>query len=216
MLKGNKIYIIKKDGTKRQILGFIPGLRIKFKGKNSIVELHEPLAKFDRCQIKIGGNNSKVSIGASKHKIKKLKIGLETSYQTVHIGKDFFCFSCEITTASEDNRIITIGDDCMFARNITIRASDGHSIVNYNTKEILNKGKDVHIGNHVWLAGNILVLKGVTIGDNCAIGHGSIVTKNCEANSVYAGNPAKQVKKNVTWLRPSPGDLERERLKNEQ
>ena len=42
---------------------------------------------------------------------------------------------------------------------------------------------------------NCTVLKGVTIGDNCIIGIGSIVTKDIPANSVAIGNPAKVVKK---------------------
>jgi len=40
----------------------------------------------------------------------------------------------------------------------------------------------------------VIILPGVTIESGCVIGVGSIVTKNCEANGVYVGNPAKRVK----------------------
>ena len=41
---------------------------------------------------------------------------------------------------------------------------------------------------------NSTILKGVTIGDNTVIGAGSVVTKNCDKNSIYAGNPCIKIK----------------------
>lgn len=41
----------------------------------------------------------------------------------------------------------------------------------------------IHIGNRVWLGAGVMVMPGVTIGDNCVIGAGSIVTKDIPANS---------------------------------
>jgi Acetyltransferase (isoleucine patch superfamily) len=46
----------------------------------------------------------------------------------------------------------------------------------------------------VWLGGNVCVLPGVTIGDNCVIGAGSVVNKDIPANSVAVGNPCKVIK----------------------
>ncbi len=51
----------------------------------------------------------------------------------------------------------------------------------------------VNIGNNVFIGMNAIITRGVTIGDNVVIGAGSIVTKDCESNSVYAGNPAKRI-----------------------
>lgn len=64
--------------------------------------------------------------------------------------------------------------------------------VNKYNEFIPSHGK-VKIGNNVWFGMNCTVLKGVTIGDNCIIGIGSIVTKDIPANSVAIGNPAKVV-----------------------
>lgn len=50
------------------------------------------------------------------------------------------------------------------------------------------------IGNRVWLGGGVIVLPGVTIGDNTTIGAGSVVTKDIPANCVAVGNPCKVVK----------------------
>jgi acetyltransferase-like isoleucine patch superfamily enzyme len=90
----------------------------------------------------------------------------------------------------------------LFARNIIVRPDDGHIIYDKDTYEIKNKGKDICIGNHVWVTGNSAILKGVHIDDNCIIGHGSIVTKSStEPNAVYAGVPAKLVRENINWTR---------------
>lgn len=202
MFNGNKIYKIDKYGNRKPFWGIIPGLSIRFKGKNSIIELHEPLPKFSKCKFRIK-NNSFISIGSSNQKIKKLYISGESNQKYI-IGKNFFTYSCELIGASENYLQIHIGDNCMFSKNIIIRASDGHSLIDKNTKEVLNYGKSITIGNNVWIAGNVTILKGVNIGNNSIIAHGSIVTKNCEEYCAYAGSPAKLIKKDVTWLREAP------------
>lgn len=57
------------------------------------------------------------------------------------------------------------------------------------------KTSPVKICKNVWVAANCLILKGVTLENNCVIGAGSIVTKSVEANTIYAGNPARFIKK---------------------
>ncbi|KKK25680.1 hypothetical protein AOCH_007570 [Aspergillus ochraceoroseus] len=56
-------------------------------------------------------------------------------------------------------------------------------------------GKEIHIGEDCWLAGNVIVLPGVTIGDGAVIGAGSVVTKDVPAYHLAVGNPAKIVRK---------------------
>jgi acetyltransferase-like isoleucine patch superfamily enzyme len=48
--------------------------------------------------------------------------------------------------------------------------------------------------DNVWIGMNAVILKGVTIGENCVVAAGSVVTKNVEPNTVVAGNPAVVVK----------------------
>lgn len=55
--------------------------------------------------------------------------------------------------------------------------------------------RDIVIGNNVWIGYGTQVLGGVVIGDNSIIGAGSIVTKNIPDNEVWAGVPAKFIKK---------------------
>ena len=51
------------------------------------------------------------------------------------------------------------------------------------------------VGNNVFIGTNCIVLKGVSIGNNSIVGAGSVVTKNIPANELWAGNPAKFIRK---------------------
>lgn len=204
MFRGNRIYKVDKNGNKKQVL-FISGIRIVFKGSNSSVTIHEPFAKFKRCKISLG-DNCNVEINSSKYVVRKLLLLANGKNTLIKIGKDFSVTSkCEVVMRPEPDLKLNIGNDCMFASNILIRPTDGHTIINTNTKEIMNYGQDIIIGNHVWIAYGATILKGVSIADNCVIGINSTVTKSCiETNAVYAGSPAKLVKRGIIWDRESP------------
>ena len=55
--------------------------------------------------------------------------------------------------------------------------------------------KPVHIGNDCWFGASVTVCPGVTIGDNCVIGAGSVVTRDIPSNSFAAGVPCKVIRK---------------------
>lgn len=90
--------------------------------------------------------------------------------------------------------LVTIGDNVFLNRGFTLLTHD------YVTKvfkekyhEFLPSSGAVKIGNNVSFGYDCMVLKGVTIGDNCFIAAGSVVTKDIPANSLAAGRPAKVV-----------------------
>ena len=203
MFKNNKIYKIDKNCKRRRVF-FVKGLSVKFKGSNSVIELHEPCIKFRASSI-VCGDNCKISFG-SKGVVRKLEIFATGANSECYIGKDFCCTeNCSIVLNMESDKKVVIGDNCMFGSNILIRTSDGHSIIDKETGKTLNLGKNIKIGNHCWLATNVTVLKGVQIADNSIIGYGSILTKDCDKpNSVYVGNPAKMVKTNIDWSSKPP------------
>lgn len=101
---------------------------------------------------------------------------------------------------------ISIGDNCMFAANVTISDSDWHGI--YNRIRPFRCTKSVVIENNVWLGERVIVNKGVTIGENSVVGAGSVVTKSIPANSVAVGNPARIIK----TINPNRRMLKRELL----
>ncbi len=61
-----------------------------------------------------------------------------------------------------------------------------------------NDDEDVVIKDDVWIGANVIILKGVTIGEGSIIAAGSVVTKDVEPYSIYAGVPAKKIKNRFT------------------
>lgn len=90
--------------------------------------------------------------------------------------------------------LITIGNNCYFNRNATILTHDWVTNVFLNSnRKFLNSSGRVTIGDNVSFGENVTILKGVTIGDNCFIGAGSIVSKDIPANSIAVGAPCKVI-----------------------
>ena len=116
-----------------------------------------------------------------------------------HIGRNFFG---NFNLTIQDDGEVTIGDDCSFGPNVTI-VTPIHPMLPGERKAILNKdgepkhmcyAKPVHIGHDCWLGANVVVCPGVTIGDNCVIGAGSVVTRHVPCNSFAAGNPCRVIR----------------------
>jgi len=78
----------------------------------------------------------------------------------------------------------------MFGPNVVI-ATGGHPILPQLREQGYQYNMPVHIGKNCWLGAGVLVMPGVTIGDNTVIGAGSVVTKDIPANVVAVGNPCK-------------------------
>jgi len=55
--------------------------------------------------------------------------------------------------------------------------------------------KPITIGNDVWIGANVTVILGVSIGDRCIIGAGSVVLKSTGEGELWVGNPARLVRK---------------------
>ncbi len=197
-MNNNRIYKIDKNGKKRRVF-WVYGLRVVFKGKNNTIILHEPCVRF-RNSVIACADGSTVEFKSSRTKLKEMNIGV-TLGNRLEIGHNLLPNrNCKINVYREPNLSVKIGDDCMMGPNVEVAASDAHCIYDINTNKILNRGKDVVIGNHVWLTTDVKVLKGVTIADNCIIGVNSVVTQDClEENGLYAGTPAKLIKQGVNW-----------------
>ena len=148
-----------------------------------------PLIIGSHLKITLGDNVTigKTTIGASKvFDEPEVKVGSNTTinYNTV------------ISVAKG----VSIGDDCMISINCLIMDSDDHPI---DPQKRLDKdpierkdAKRVVIGNNVWIGAHVIILKGVHIGDNAIIAANSVVTRDVDADTIYAGTPAShRVKK---------------------
>ena len=65
----------------------------------------------------------------------------------------------------------------------------------YSRRNLVEFALPVKIGDNVWLGAGVIINPGVTIGDNSVIGSGSVVTKDIPEDSIFAGNPAKFIRK---------------------
>jgi len=85
---------------------------------------------------------------------------------------------------------ITIGNDVQIGPNVQL-LTPTHPIDPEQRRNKLEAAKPIVIANNVWLGGGVIVLPGVTIGENSIVGAGSVVTRDVPANCVVVGNPAR-------------------------
>ena len=105
----------------------------------------------------------------------------------IEVGKNFFAnYNCTILDVAK----VTIGDNCFMAPNVAIYTA-GHPIYPDVRSAMWEYGKQVTIGDNVWIGGNTVICPGVNIGSNVIIGAGSVVTKDIPDWAIAAGNPCK-------------------------
>lgn len=92
------------------------------------------------------------------------------------------------------NASIEIGDGCQIGDMVCIYDCDFHELSAVTRNRSVGIIRPVKIGNNVWLGSRVMILKGVTIGDNSVIAAMSVVTKPIRANCIAAGNPARVVR----------------------
>lgn len=105
----------------------------------------------------------------------------------VHFGKGVYA---NFNLTLVDDTHIYVGDYTMLGPNVVL-ATAGHPILPELRPLAYQYNLPIHIGKNCWLGAGVIVLPGVTIGDNTVIGAGSIVTKDIPANVVAVGNPCK-------------------------
>ena len=109
----------------------------------------------------------------------------------IEVGKNFFAnYNCTILDVAK----VKIGDNCQMAPNVAIyTARPPLHLLSRNSR--YEYGKEVTIGDNVWIRGNAVSCPGVHIGNNVVIGAGSVVTKDIPDWYVAAGNPCRLIRK---------------------
>ena len=105
----------------------------------------------------------------------------------VHMGKNVYA---NFNLTLVDDGEIYIGDYTMIGPNVTI-ATAGHPVLPELRQEAYQFNIPVHIGKNVWIGAGVIILPGVTVGDNTVIGAGSVVTKDIPSDVVAVGKPCR-------------------------
>ncbi|MDE6724442.1 MAG: sugar O-acetyltransferase [Ruminiclostridium sp.] len=116
-----------------------------------------------------------------------------------HVGENFYAnFNFTVL----DTCPVTVGDNVFIGPNVTI-ATALHDLNPYKRRMLVHEdgspydleyGKPITIGNDCWIASNVVICAGVTVGNNVVIGAGSVVTRDIPSNSLAAGNPCRVIR----------------------
>ena len=88
---------------------------------------------------------------------------------------------------------IAIGDDVQIGPNVQL-LTPTHPLEPEPRRNKWEGGEPITIGNNVWLGGGVIVLPGVTIGDDTVVGAGAVVNRDLPAGVLAVGNPARVVR----------------------
>lgn len=152
------------------------------------VTFHVPVRSGGCGTIKIGARTNLGFPLAPRLGNGEIMIQARTAEAEVVIGEENWLNnnSCIIATQH-----IFIGNGCQIGDLVMILDSDFHEINPERRNLSMGLAKPVRIGNNVWLGSRVMVLKGVSIGDNSVIAAMSVVTESIPSNCVAAGIPAK-------------------------
>lgn len=189
-----KLILTKLYGVKVGKNFYIEGVpKLKIKGRAQDIIIGDNVSIFGNIDIR-NRERGRINIGegvaidndcrfvAANQAV--LKIGKMTS-----IGP-FCIFNCGAN--------VTIGDNCLISGIVHIQSSQ-HK---FNRGELIkNQGHtygEIYIGNDVWLAFNVSILKGVILGDGCVVGAKSLVKEGrFDKDSILAGIPAVKIKERL-------------------
>ncbi|GAB2025171.1 sugar O-acetyltransferase [Lactovum odontotermitis] len=114
--------------------------------------------------------------------------------EKLSIGRGCFInFGLQIVSAGK----VTIGSHCFIGPNCQLFTPNHHTSDKMLRREGWQYDAPITIGNDCWFGGSVIILPGVTIGDNVIVGAGAVVTKDVASNCVVAGNPAKIIKEQL-------------------
>lgn len=150
-------------------------------GKYNSLDDTDHAAQQEQLKAMLGGIGEKVRI----HKPFRCDNG-----KKIFIGNNF---TGNYNLTILDFREVYIGDNVMIGPN-TLISTVGHPLSPMGRRKHLGIAKPIHIGNDVWLGGNVTILPGVTIGNNVIVVAGAVVTRDVPDNTLVGGVPARKIK----------------------
>ena len=166
-------------------------------GNANTVVFEQGSAVKDISLIIVGSHNSLHL--AKDCNIEQCAIRFNSKHANINVGPRTHIVSAFLAAAESETNI-EIGADCLFAAGLEIRTGDGHSLYDRTTKQRINRGRSVKVGDRVWLCSRVRLAKGSIVPGGCVIAADSLVNKSLpESNAVYAGRPVLLKRRDVLW-----------------
>ncbi len=216
--KNNKLFIW--DNNKNiyvETTKVIPGLNITINGDNNLIRIGCPEI-IQGLNIILDGSSHFVSIGKHTENYEGF-----IRNATIYLADFTGLGGCEfiigdnvrinknvLFVVTEHNNKCIIGNCCRFAEDSIVFAADGHSVVDKDTKELLNRAnKTLVIGDYCWIGFRAFLTKNASLAHHTIVGAMGVVTKRFDQPySIVAGNPAKIVKTGVERINCMPDEYE--------
>lgn len=196
----------------------LTSMTIHMPGEGNSVDIDPDIANSNLSTIIIRGYGNRVRIGKCFHfsnvyieasngavididddcNLGGLRIHALAPGASIHIGRGSSFNGAPQITAHEPSNI-TIGSGCLFAHGVSIASSDVHKIFDVETATRTNPPADIVIGDRVWVAANVSILKSSVISHDSVVGCDSQVRGQFPSNVLIAGIPAKIVRSGIRW-----------------
>ena len=118
----------------------------------------------------------------------------------VRMGSNVRFYASNPSMFGSEPFLITLGNDVYITAGVQFITHDGGTLILRKEVPDLDYTAPIIIGNDVYIGMETIILPGVTIGNRCVIGAGSVVTKDIPDNSVAAGVPARVIKTTDEYL----------------
>ena len=158
---------------------------------DSLARSNQPMLMTGRGRIRLGICN--LGVWPSPYYLNGyIHIEARESTASIEIEEGVWINNNAVIIAERSN--IRIGANTLIGTEFTVYDSDFHDLHPQRRLAGTHKCASVSIGKNVFIGSRVTVLKGVTIGDNCVIASGAVVTKSLPANCIGAGVPAQIIK----------------------
>ncbi|TXN03425.1 acyltransferase [Methylobacterium sp. WL103] len=168
---------------------------VTIKGRGNTIEIGEPFLPNAAHFTLTGGATIRVRPSSNLNRLHVHALAEEVS---INIG-EWASFNGSSQIMAHERSSIVIGTRCLFGDGCVVTSSDVHKILDNRTGERLNPARDIIVGDHVWIAPRVNLLRGATIGADSVVGTGAVVTGAFPPNVSIAGTPARIIREGITW-----------------
>ena len=104
----------------------------------------------------------------------------------------------KLNAICSERKHIVVGNRGLFSFGVWMRMADPHIIYDIETKKRKNITKSIFLGDHIWVGQSAMILKGTKMGSGSVLGAMSLISnKTIPSNTIWGGNPAKQITSGV-------------------